>query len=82
MRDFAEYLLKQIVKDETALLVEESVTSEGILVCIHVAPEDMGLVIGKEGRTIRSIRNLLKAKAIKEGVRVNVELIEPQPQND
>jgi len=36
----------------------------------------MGLAIGKNGRTIRSVRSLVKAKAIKDGVRVRVELID------
>ena len=76
MREFVEYLLTQIVRDEQALAVDEVPAEEGIIIEIRVSPEDMGLVIGKEGRTIRSIRSLAKAKAIKDGVRVRVELVE------
>ena len=45
---------------------------------IEVNKEDMGLLIGKEGKTIRSIRSLVRAKAIKDGVRVKVEIVEKE----
>ncbi len=77
MKDFAEYLLKQIVKNEDAVAVEEEKTPEGVTIRMTVHPEDMGLVIGRGGKTIRSLRALLKAKAIRENIRVNVELTEP-----
>lgn len=90
MREFMEYLLKQIVRDEQALQVEEierpdnEITGQPeVDIKIHVADDDMGLVIGREGRTIRSIRSLAKSKAIKDNIRVNIELVEPerQPEN-
>jgi len=43
---------------------------------LTVAPDDLKIVIGKRGRTIRAIRNLLRLKAIKEGKKVNLELQE------
>lgn len=43
---------------------------------LKVDPEDIKIVIGKEGKTIRAIRNLLRLKAAKEGIRVNLELEE------
>ena len=42
----------------------------------------MGLVIGKEGKTIRALRSLVCAKAIKEGIKVNLELIDSKAQDD
>lgn len=73
MKDFVEYLLKQIVNKPEEVKVEE--TREGTMVTIKICadPEDMGLVIGKGGRTIRSLRSLAKAKAIREGVKVYIE---------
>jgi predicted RNA-binding protein YlqC (UPF0109 family) len=73
MKEFVEYLLKAIVTKPEELTVEE--TREGTVVNIKIcaAEEDMGIVIGKGGKTIRSIRALAKCKAIKESVKVYVE---------
>lgn len=80
MKDFLEYLIKSIVKNEEAVRIEESISSDDACdLSLKVDKEDMGLVIGKEGKTIRSIRYLLKAKALKEDRRVNLELVDGQP---
>lgn len=73
MKDFIEYLLKSIVTKPEELTVEES--REGTVVNIRIcaAEEDMGIIIGKGGKTIRSIRALAKCKAIKENVKVYIE---------
>ncbi len=73
MKDFIEFLLSQIVTKPTELTVEE--TREGTVINIKVcaAEEDMGIIIGKGGKTIRSLRALAKAKAIKENVKVYIE---------
>ena len=77
MKDLLEYLVKNIVEQPEAVKVEETSTPEGFVnLQITVAPEDMGMVIGKGGRIIRALRNLVRVKAIKEGKRVNVELTE------
>ena len=55
---------------------EESDQYGGILLKITVAPEDMGKVIGKGGKTIRAIRNLVKALSIKNSVHTSVALTE------
>lgn len=76
MKEFIEYLLSQIVSKPESVKVEE-VQDNGLAIYkIEVAQEDMGPVIGKEGRTINSIRALVRSKAIKDGVRVRVELID------
>lgn len=76
MKEFIEYILNQIVSHPDEIEVNE-VTQNGLTVYeINVHEEDMGLVIGKNGRTIRSIRSLIKSKAIKDGVRIRVELME------
>lgn len=73
MKEFVEYLLKAVVNKPEELTVEE--TREGTVVNIKIcaAEEDMGIIIGKGGKTIRSIRALAKCKAIKENVKVYVE---------
>jgi hypothetical protein len=78
MKKFVEYLIKQIVAQQDQVEVKES-DEEGLKIYkIHVASEDMGTVIGKEGHTIKSIRDLVRAKAIKDDVRVRVVVEESQ----
>ena len=83
MKEFIEYLLKQIVSKPESIEVQESNSAGIFQYLIKVDSSDMGLVIGKEGRTIRSLRSLTKAKAIKDNVRINLELLdESRPQID
>lgn len=77
MQEFLSYLLTNIVKNPQDVQVSEVVEGNTFVYNIIVNPDDMGLVIGKEGRTIKSVRALAKAKAIKEGVMIKVELLEP-----
>jgi len=76
MKDFLEYLIKEIATKPEEVKVDESKENEVLFYHIHVAEEDMGLVIGKEGKTIKALRNLAKAKAIKDDVRVQVSIEE------
>jgi len=78
MKEFIVYLVTNIVKNPTDVKVDEVVEGNGYIYNITVNPDDMGLVIGKEGRTIKSVRALAKSKAIKDGVMISVELIEPE----
>ena len=76
MKEFLEFLVKGIVSKPEEVEVSE-VQSEGVFIYnIHVSDEDMGVVIGKDGKTIRSIRNMAKAKAIKDNVRIQIILEE------
>jgi predicted RNA-binding protein YlqC (UPF0109 family) len=72
MREFVDYLIKQITSKPEEVKITES-QEEGVYIYkIHVATEDMGTVIGKEGHTIKSVRDLVRAKAIKDDVSVRV----------
>lgn len=75
MKNLVEYIVKAIVESPDAVNVEETVLPDGkIILTIHTAPSDVGLVIGKMGKTINSIRSLVKIKAIKEGKFVDVKV--------
>jgi predicted RNA-binding protein YlqC (UPF0109 family) len=75
MKNLVEYIVKAIVESPDAVSVEETVLPDGkIILTIHTAPTDVGLVIGKMGKTINSIRSLVKIKAIKEGKFVDVKV--------
>jgi len=76
MKDTLHYIITAIVDNPDAVQIEER-EEDGILnLIVTVAPEDMGKVIGKEGKVIRSIRNIMKIKAMKHDVRINVSLAE------
>lgn len=85
MKNLLDFIIKSIVSKPAEVAIEEMSPAEGYVnLSLKVAPEDMGTVIGKQGRIIKAVRNLVRIKAIKEGIRVNVELVEtgmrPQPQ--
>jgi hypothetical protein len=76
MKEFLEFLVKGIVSKPEEVEISEA-QSEGIYIYnIHVSDEDMGVVIGKDGKTIRSLRNMAKAKAIKDNIRIQIILEE------
>ena len=60
------------------MVVDESVTNDKTMLTIHANQEDLGKIIGKSGRIIRSIRDLIKLMAAKQGVYVDVVIAEEQ----
>jgi uncharacterized protein len=76
MKEFIEFLVKNVVKNPNSVMITEVIEGTNLRYTITVDQADMGFVIGKEGRTINSIRSLAKAKAVKEGVWVDVELVD------
>jgi uncharacterized protein len=74
MKEFVEFLLKQFVNNPDAVVVTETMDGNFHILNVKVSDEDMGMVIGKEGKTINSLRNLVRAKAIKDNVMVRVVL--------
>lgn len=76
MKEFLEFLIKKIVDHPKEVKITEEELEGAIYLKLSVAQEDMGKVIGKSGRIIRALRDLLKIKAIKENKRVNLELLE------
>ena len=76
MKDIVEFIVKQFVSNPEAVEVTEQEQEGYLNILLKVAPEDMGLTIGKSGQTIKAIRRLLTIKAISENVRVNLELVD------
>ncbi len=77
LRELLEYLVKKVVSNPKKIDIKETTEEDGTIhLSFSVAPEDMGLVIGKQGRTITAIRSLVKTAAAKAGERVFVELVE------
>jgi predicted RNA-binding protein YlqC (UPF0109 family) len=67
-------LVRPIVDDPDRVEVEASESDTRVDLELRVAPDDVGKVIGRGGRTIRAIRTVVKAASVKVGKRVNVEV--------
>ena len=76
MKEMLETIAKYLVNNPDAVSVTEVEGEQSVILELRVAPEDMGRVIGKEGRIAKAIRTLVKANAAKLNKRVNVEIIE------
>jgi predicted RNA-binding protein YlqC (UPF0109 family) len=74
---FVEYVVKAIVDNPDDVTTERSVDERGVLIQLTVNPEDMGKVIGKDGRTAIAIRKLLHVLGAKNNARVNLKIVEP-----
>lgn len=77
-QDFVEYIVKAIVDNPRDVKTERTVDEMGVLIQLTVNPADMGKIIGKEGRTAKSIRTLLRVLGAKNNARVNLKIIEPE----
>ena len=77
-QEFVEYVVKEIVSNKGAVKVVRSIDEKGVLLELTVDPDDMGVVIGKEGKTAKSIRTLLRVLGAKNDSRVNLKIIEPE----
>ena len=76
MRDTLVFILQSIVEHPDDIVVDENVEQDKTILIIHCNSEDMGKVIGKSGRIIRAIRDLIKLMAAKQGVYVDVVVAE------
>ena len=75
MKEFVEYIVKAIVNDPDAVVVTEIPDEDGITLKLEVAEEDKGRVIGKQGRVVQAMRTLLRVMAIRQGTRVQLDII-------
>ncbi len=76
MKKALHYIVSRIVDNKDAVSIEETDDAGIITFTMKVAPEDMGKVIGKDGKVIRAIRNVMKIPAIKQEKRVQISLAE------
>lgn len=77
-QEFVESVVKAIVDNSNGVSTKRSVDEMGVLIELTVAPEDMGKIIGKEGRTAKAIRTLLRVFGAKNNSRINLKIIEPE----
>ena len=75
MKEIVEIIAKSLVDDASAVVVNEREEDNVVIYELHVATEDMGKVIGKQGRIAKALRTVVKAAATREDKKVNVEII-------
>ena len=76
MKELIEHIAKSLVEKPTDVNVTEVPKEQATIIELRVAKEDLGRVIGKQGRTVRAMRTLLAAIATKQQKRVSLEIIE------
>ena len=76
MRDFLHYIASILVDYPDDVRVDEEATDQGLVLRLSVRREDIGKVIGKQGRTARAIRNLVQASATVRQQRVTVQFVD------
>jgi len=77
MKELIEFIAKSLVENPEAVTISEEEGDDGsILVKLAAAQEDMGRIIGKQGRTAKAMRTLLNAKATRENKRATLQIME------
>ncbi|MCG0237947.1 MAG: KH domain-containing protein [Firmicutes bacterium] len=75
MKELVEVLVRSLVDQPDQVAVTSKETARSLVLEVRVAPSDMGKVIGRQGRVARAIRTVVKAAAVRDGRRVQVEFV-------
>ena len=75
MADLVAYLARLLVDDPSAVRVETAEEDGALVLRLHVAPDDVGKVIGRHGRIARSLRTIARAGGVRENRRVLLEIV-------
>ncbi len=75
-KELLTYIVKGLVSDTTSVKVVEDVKEDRTVYRISASKEEMGRIIGKEGRIIRSIREIMRAYASKNGEKIVVDILD------
>ena len=71
-----DYVARAIVDDPESVVVEVEEGRHGVTLRLHVAPDDMGKVIGRRGRVAQAIRSLVRAAGARDGADVQVDIVD------
>lgn len=77
-QEFLEYAVKLLVDNPDDVKVERKIDEMGVLISLDVNPNDMGMVIGREGTTAKALRTILRVIGAKNNARVNLKINEPE----
>ena len=75
MKELVEVIAKALVDNPDEVVVTEKENGKNITIELHVSADDMGKVIGKQGRIAKAIRSVVKAASSKENIKVDVEIV-------
>jgi predicted RNA-binding protein YlqC (UPF0109 family) len=75
-RAVLEYLARSIVDDPDSVVVEAEEGRGSVSLRLHVAPDDMGRVIGRRGRVAQAIRTVVRAAGAREGLEADVDIVD------
>ena len=75
MKKLVEVIAKSLVDNPDEVVVTQKADGRNIMIELHVAPSDMGKVIGKQGRIAKAIRAVVKAASTRENLKVDVEIV-------
>ena len=76
MKELLEFLARELVDEPDQVEVTETEDDRGLLLSLRVAPDDMGKVIGRGGRTARALRAIVRAAGTRAGVHAAVEIVD------
>lgn len=76
MKELVTFIASSLVDDAASVEVSEEERDETVVLELRVAKEDLGKVIGKQGRTARAVRSLLTAAAARENKKARLEIME------
>lgn len=76
-QEFVEYVVKSIVNYPDDVKTSRRIDEMGVLLELTVNPQDMGKIIGKDGKTAKALRTLLRVLGAKENARINLKITEP-----
>lgn len=75
-KELVEYIVKALVEKKDEVNITEEQVGDRLVLKVKVATEDMGRIIGKEGRIIRGIREIIRAYSAKEKAKVSIDIVE------
>lgn len=75
--DFIHYVLGKLAQAPESISVERQIDDKGVFITLQADKEDMGRIIGKNGQTIKSIRNLLRVIGARQNQRITLKILEP-----
>ncbi len=76
MKELVEYMVRSLVDKPEEVRISEVEKEQSVIYEVRVAPEDMGKIIGRQGRIAKAMRTIVKAASVKSGKKAVVEILE------